>query len=264
MLSMDLGAYPAWTRHLPDTRRPLAVENDVVGAPARAQRVRRVAQRHRRPAAQRHLLELPTSIEPDPLAVWRDERTPALLRARNGRRLKLIQVTQIELIVGPVDELRAVEGKRHEMAADERETLVGAKRDRETRHRLSGRRVGPRQAPPGKAREEDGEHDNAKSGHGSLPDLKRWSDGKFSWRAGRCLECALHRQPDGRNVAHPLFGIFLQADLDRLTDPRRHVAVQGGPGGHVVVADRRSGCESHRSVSVSAVPRRRSPCRLRR
>ena len=50
-------------------------------------------------------------------------------------------------------------------------------------------------------------------------------------RTNRGLECPLHRQPDGRNVPHPLLGIFLQADLERLTDPQRHVVVQRGPVG---------------------------------
>ena len=68
------------------------------------------------------------------------------------------------------------------------------------------------QGPDGEARRHNQRQSDQDYWSWLLPNLQPWGNGLLRSNAGRRLERTLHRQPDRRHVAHPLFGVFLEAD----------------------------------------------------
>src|SRR5215471_20550892 len=72
--------------NLPDACGSLSNENRVVDVPQGAPGVGRSTQRHRRPAAQRYLLQGVSGPEPQPLAVGREKRASPAADFRTSNR----------------------------------------------------------------------------------------------------------------------------------------------------------------------------------
>ena len=101
-----------------DTDPMLPEKNGIVSPPARAQWTQRLAQANGRPALDENLSELAVHPESYPLPVRREERISCTaFGAANGNGLCLVQGTQVDLLIGTVDEARTVRGKGHDVTS---------------------------------------------------------------------------------------------------------------------------------------------------